>query len=944
MPADSGHGDSGPQDRVPRGGGPRDGGHGDRGRGVPRTLAEELRTRPDDALAALLRARPDLLSPVPNDLTQLATRAGTRASVVRAVERLDRFAQQTAEALAVAPDPCSYETLRALLTGEEGAEEAGGSGDAAPAGTPSGTGPASGTEAASAAGTAPGIGAPLPAEERAAIVAELPRAVATLREQALIWGGDDRLRLVRTARELLAPSPTSPSPTGLGPTVQEATSGMSPGRLQELLAAAGLSPTHDPVTAVAALAELFRDRARMAALLDGAPTGAAAVLAKLTWGPPYGEASVTSPTPPVGWLLDRALLLPSGPRNVVLPREVALHLRHGRAHRAPEPFAPSLSPTTEHDPQVVDNTAAGQTFTALATVEELLGQWETAGPPVLRAGGLSVRDLKRTAVVLDVSEPVAAFWIELAYAAGLVASDGETDERYAPTPAYDDWLRLPAEERWARLAAAWLPATRTSGLVGGRDSRGRTLAALGPELDRSPAPEVRRRVLELLATLPHGAAAAPDVLLTRLRWERPTGHRGAPAPTAATPGAAAPSGSVPGAASTAASPTGEDLRSRLARWAVAEAEMLGVTGRGALSTHGRALLERHPDEPTAAESDLASAQAARLLAPLLPEPLDHVLLQADLTAVAPGPLERPLAETLGILADVESKGGATVYRFTPESVRRALDAGRTADDVHTFLAAHSRTPVPQPLAYLVDDVARKHGRLRIGAASAYLRCDDDALLAEILADRRSAGLRLRRLAPTVLAAQAPPDTLLEGLRAMGYAPAAESAEGDVLVSRAEAQRTPPRRPPAPVPEGPPVPDATLLGAAVRAIRAGDLAATAPHKPVAVAEARPEAASGSRSGTGSGAGSGSGSGSAASGDRLPRTTSADTLATMQAAALTGSNVWIGYVNANGAATQRVIAPVRVEGGFVTAYDHTADEVRTYPLHRITGAAELAEDAT
>ncbi|GDY54544.1 hypothetical protein SVIO_051670 [Streptomyces violaceusniger] len=376
--------------------------------------------------------------------------------------------------------------------------------------------------------------------------------------------------------------------------------------------------------------------------------------------------------------------------------------------------------------------------------------------------------------------------------------------------------------------------------------------------------------------------------------------------------------------------------------------MLGVTGRGALSSHGRALLERHPDEPTAAESDLASTQAARLLAPLLPEPLDHVLLQADLTAVAPGPLERPLAETLGILADVESKGGATVYRFTPESVRRALDAGRTADDVHTFLAAHSRTPVPQPLAYLVDDVARKHGRLRIGAASAYLRCDDDALLAEILADRRSAGLRLRRLAPTVLAAQAPPDTLLEGLRAMGYAPAAESAEGDVLVSRAEAQRTPPRKPPVPVPEGPPVPDAALLGAAVRAIRAGDLAATAPHKPAAAgaAGAGPEAGSGSRSGSGSGSESaaGAGSGSAAGGDRLPRTTSADTLATMQAAALTGSNVWIGYVNANGAATQRVIAPVRVEGGFVTAYDHTADEVRTYPLHRITGAAELAEDAT
>ncbi|WP_260475663.1 WYL domain-containing protein, partial [Streptomyces sp. WAC 06725] len=76
--------------------------------------------------------------------------------------------------------------------------------------------------------------------------------------------------------------------------------------------------------------------------------------------------------------------------------------------------------------------------------------------------------------------------------------------------------------------------------------------------------------------------------------------------------------------------------------------------------------------------------------------------------------------------------------------------------------------------------------------------------------------------------------------------------------------------------------------------------------------------------------------------LPRTTSAETLATMQAAVLTNATLWIGYVNADGAASQRVIAPVRVEGGFVTAYDHTADEVRTFPLHRITGVAELADE--
>ncbi|WP_079035297.1 helicase-associated domain-containing protein, partial [Streptomyces hirsutus] len=322
---------------------------------------------------------------------------------------------------------------------------------------------------------------------------------------------------------------------------------------------------------------------------------------------------------------------------------------------------------------------------------------------------------------------------------------------------------------------------------------------------------------------------------------------------------------------------------------------------------------------TPAEQAAASAAAARLLAPQLPEPLDHVLLQADLTAVAPGPLQRPLADMLGVLADVESKGGATVYRFTPGSVRRALDAGRAATDLHAFLAAHSRTPVPQPLTYLIDDVARRHGHLRVGAASAYVRCDDDAMLNEILADKRAAGLGLRRLAPTVLAAQADPAGLLEGLRQMGFAPAAESAEGDVLITRTDARRTPPRAAPEPVPEGPPVPDDTLLAAAIRAVRAGDLASTAPRKAKA-GEAD--------------AGAGSG--------ELPRTGSAETLATVQAAVLTGESLWIGYVNAEGAASQRVIAPVRVEGGFVTAYDHTADEVRTYPLHRITGVAELADD--
>ncbi|GFN05975.1 hypothetical protein Smic_45310 [Streptomyces microflavus] len=431
----------------------------------PRTLAEALRARGDESLAGLLRARPDLLNPVPNDITQLATRAGTRASVVRALEHLDRFALQTAEALAVAPDPAPYDILLSLLTGD-GLDDG---------------------------------------EQRddvgAAVTAALPGALATLREQALVWGEDERLRLVRTARELLAPSPQHPSPTGLGPTVAEATAGMSPGRLQEILTTAGLHATHDPVSAVAALSALFTDRTRMAELLDTAPVEALSVLDRLVWGPPYGEVT-PNPTPPVKWLRDRGLLLPVSTRTVVLPREAALHLRAGRAHRVPEPAPPVVTAAAERDPQAVDRAAAGQAFTALSTVEELLKLWNGGGPAILRAGGLSVRELKRTATALDVTEPIAAFWVELAYAAGLLATDGESDERYAPTPASDEWLDLSAQHRWTHLATAWLPATRVPGLVGGQDAKGRALSALGPELDRSAAPDVRRRVLALFAELP----------------------------------------------------------------------------------------------------------------------------------------------------------------------------------------------------------------------------------------------------------------------------------------------------------------------------------------------------------------------------------------------------------------------------------------------------------
>ena len=222
---------------------------------------------------------------------------------------------------------------------------------------------------------------------------------------------------------------------------------------------------------------------------------------------------------------------------------------------------------------------------------------------------------------------------------------------------------------------------------------------------------------------------------------------------------------------------------------VREAEWLGVTGRGALSGAGRALVGRERGAP----ADLRAAATA--MASHLPSPVEHVLLQADLTAVAPGRLEGSLAQFMRLVADVESRGGATVYRFSAASLRRGLDAGWSSAQILTGLQDASRTPVPQPLEYLVGDVARRHGQTRVGSVTSYIRSDDETVLDSMLADRGLSALQLRRIAPTVLVSPVLAATTLDMLRDNGFAPVAESTDGGVMVPPTSHHRTPARRAP-----------------------------------------------------------------------------------------------------------------------------------------------------
>ena len=610
-----------------------------------------------------------------------------------------------------------------------------------------------------------------------------------------------------------------------------------------------------------------RSAAEITAAIDALDGAARDLLGRLKSGSPVGRTRDAAPgTPadrPVPRLLAAGLLRRIDDETVILPRDI------GQVLRGEEPGPADLTPpdpvVSNATAKVADASAAGAALELLREVEVILESLSATPAPELRTGGLGVRESRRLAKTTGIDEQRLGLVLELIAAAGLIAGGvpdpapaDDTPTYWAPTVAADRFLEAPTANRWFQLAGTWLDLPSRPGLIGERGPDGKNYAALSDSLYSTAAPLDRRLLLGLMSELPVGAGVDARSASRALIWRRPRwAARLQPGPMA---------------------------------HLLDEAHAVGLTGRGALSTPARILLRDGGEAAIAA------------MAKTLPEPIDYFLLQADLTVVVPGPLKRDLADELAAVAAVESAGAAMVYRVSEQSVRHALDTGRTAEALQKFFQTNSKTPVPQGLTYLINDIARRHGQLRVGMASSFLRCDDPTLLAQAVASPALCNLDVRLLAPTVAISQAPIGEVLTALRESGFAPAAEDSSGAIVDLRRRGARVPAVMPLRRLYRSQPKPSAETLAAVVSMLR------RVRDTPLG-------------------------------GSRIDPTVA---IALLQQAAVHGKDVLMGYVDAAGVATQRVLTPISVHGGHLMAFDPAQGRIREFAVHRVTSVMDAHDD--
>jgi len=550
---------------------------------------------------------------------------------------------------------------------------------------------------------------------------------------------DGRIDLPDALAEIFA------SPLGLGRPLRVLLSDRPVEVMRRIQTALGLEKQKNRADTVVALVAYLGNVDNVREILATAPGEVSEYLATLADERAPDEEAMYDPgryrqrQAAIQWAGERGLMIGAQyGYDWQMPAEVARALRGPGYHAPFTPQRPEPATRIVDRARVeTDSAAAATQFAdhALAVLDHVVCL------PVasVKSGGVGSRELTKLAKATAAGDAEARLTLELADAVGLL---DRVDQTVGVSDGFAGWRDADPADRFVALLAAWwaLGSTPTET----RDCEGKAVRVLARPGHCEGCRAARVSLIETLAELDGAtdrASLAPAAL-----WQRPLVH-------------------------IVAQDEGDPFATV---WR--EAEMLGVISQGALSELGRVLL--------AGDADALRRHATRLL----PESADHARFGADLTVYVAGAPSARVSALLDSAADRESRGGAVTWRFSPASVRRALDDGTAGDALTTALAEIATAELPQPLRYLIADVARRHGNLRLTSVASCIRGDDEALLAEVATDRKLARLGLRLLAPTVLASDSTVAEMLAALRAAGYFPVSEDRAGNVVQLSARRDR------------------------------------------------------------------------------------------------------------------------------------------------------------
>ncbi|VEH04436.1 helicase-associated domain-containing protein [Corynebacterium kutscheri] len=385
--------------------------------------------------------------------------------------------------------------------------------------------------------------------------------------------------------------------------------------------------------------------------------------------------------------------------------------------------------------------ATGQGLEVVRLMRMMLSFLRITPLPLLKNNALGVRPLAHLAKELRSNELTTLRLIGIALAAGLI-------ERGAlrPTPEPEDlssylgvtelsetWEQADLAQQWYLLAIAWLnQATFAAWLVGTPGTTNKPLRALEDETFIGSLPAAKANLLCLFSTSEQpliiedfASVAAIDSPLRAAR-----------------------------------------LHPQIRDHILHEARFLGLLVDNQGTIFARDIC--HQIEA------LATTMTQHT-----PAITEQLIIQPDMTIVAPGPLSWEMHKFLSSIADIESYGVASIYRLNNESVRRGLDHGHSSEEMINFLRRY-HGDLPQAIEFLITDAATEHGTIRGGLATSYIRANNPLLIDAIMNSAISSSLSLRRIAPEILISSLPLGTLITTLGEHGFHIAAENNTGELI--------------------------------------------------------------------------------------------------------------------------------------------------------------------